>query len=192
MDAENNILGNYTTNKRPGDITSYSRRIDITYRHPNPGIVMGTGFTLTYAAIGYTFQGNLWWRHQMKTVSAVLAGCEGNPPVTAGFPSQRPITRSFHIFFDVRLNKRFSKHPKCRWFETPSRSLLRHPKVIFLHACFWLCLFVNFGFGLTSTHTHVCKHIDICNNWRVILDLIWSSFANKRFWLHSPWWAGIV
>ena len=32
-----------------------------------------------------------WWRHQMKTFSALLALCEGNPPVTGGFPykSQR-------------------------------------------------------------------------------------------------------
>ena len=33
-----------------------------------------------------------WWRHQMETFSALLALCEGNPPVTGGFPSQRPVT----------------------------------------------------------------------------------------------------
>ena len=27
-----------------------------------------------------------WWRHQMETFSALLALCEGNPPVTGGFP----------------------------------------------------------------------------------------------------------
>ena len=51
----------------------------------------------------------LWWRHQMETFSALLALCEGNPPVTGGFPSQRPGTRSFDIFFDLCLNKRLSK-----------------------------------------------------------------------------------
>ena len=35
-----------------------------------------------------------WCRHQMKAFSALLALCEGNPPVTGGFPSQRPVTRS--------------------------------------------------------------------------------------------------
>ena len=30
----------------------------------------------------------------------------GEPPVTDRFPSQRPATRSFDIFFDLRLNKR--------------------------------------------------------------------------------------
>ena len=62
----------------------------------------------------------------METFSALLALCEGNPPVTGGFPSQRPVTRSFDIFFDLRLNKRLSKQSICRWFETPSRSLWRH------------------------------------------------------------------
>ena len=57
---------------------------------------------------------------------ALLALCEGNPPVTVGFPSRRPMTRSFDIFFDLRLNKRLNKLSKCRWFETPSRSLWRH------------------------------------------------------------------
>ena len=37
---------------------------------------------------------SIWWRHQMETFSASLALCEGNPPVTGGFPSQRPVTRS--------------------------------------------------------------------------------------------------
>ena len=30
-------------------------------------------------------------------------------PVTIGFPWQRPVTRSFYIFFDMHLNKRWSK-----------------------------------------------------------------------------------
>ena len=41
-------------------------------------------------------------------------------PVTDGFPSQRPVTRSFDVFFDLRLNKRLSKQSRRRWFETPS------------------------------------------------------------------------
>ena len=62
-----------------------------------------------------------WWRHQIKTFSALLAHCEGNPPVTGGFLSQRPMTRSFDGFFDMRLNKRLRKHSRSRCFETPSR-----------------------------------------------------------------------
>ena len=32
-----------------------------------------------------------WWCHQMETFSVLLALCEGNPPVTSGFPSQRQL-----------------------------------------------------------------------------------------------------
>ena len=47
-----------------------------------------------------------WWRHQMKTFSALLALWAGYSPVTGELPSQRPVTRSFDIFFDLCLNKR--------------------------------------------------------------------------------------
>ena len=46
----------------------------------------------------------------METFSALLALCEGNPTVTGEFPSQRPVTRSFEVFFDLRLNKRLSNN----------------------------------------------------------------------------------
>ena len=44
----------------------------------------------------------------METFSVLLALREGNAPVTGGFPSQRPMTRSFDVFFDLRLNKRLN------------------------------------------------------------------------------------
>ena len=47
-----------------------------------------------------------WWRHQMETFSASLTLCAGNSPVTGEFPTQRPGTRSFDVYFDLRLNKR--------------------------------------------------------------------------------------
>ena len=47
-------------------------------------------------------------------------------PVIGEFPPQRPVTRSFDVFFDLRLNKRLSKQSGDWWFETPSCSLWRH------------------------------------------------------------------
>ena len=41
------------------------------------------------------------------------------------FPAQRPVTRSFDVFVDLRLNKRLSKQPWGWWFEAPSWSLWR-------------------------------------------------------------------
>ena len=45
----------------------------------------------------------------METFSALLALCAENSPVPGEFPTQRPVMRSFDVFFDLRLNKRFSK-----------------------------------------------------------------------------------
>ena len=41
------------------------------------------------------------------------------------FPTQRPVTRSFDVYFDRRLNKRLGKQPWGWWFETLSWSLWR-------------------------------------------------------------------
>ena len=64
-----------------------------------------------------------WWHHQMETFSSLLALRAGNSPATGEFPSQRPVTRSFDVFFELRLNKRMGKQSRRRWFDTPSRSL---------------------------------------------------------------------
>ena len=62
------------------------------------------------------------WKH----FSALLALIVGNSPITGEFPSQRPVTWSFDVYFDLCLTKRLSKHSK-RWrFETPFHSLWRY------------------------------------------------------------------
>ena len=48
-------------------------------------------------------------------------------------PAQRPVTRSFDVFFDLLLNKRLSKQSWGCWFETPLRSLWRHCNVYHHH-----------------------------------------------------------
>ena len=65
-----------------------------------------------------------WRRHQMETFSALLAVCAGNSPVTGEFATQRPVARSFDVFFDLRLNERWSK--SWGWWLKPSRLLWRH------------------------------------------------------------------
>ena len=59
---------------------------------------------------------SIWWRHQMEAFSASLALCAGNSPVAGEYPSQRPVTRSFDVFFDRRLIKRLSKQAWGWWF----------------------------------------------------------------------------
>ena len=60
--------------------------------------------------------------------------CEGNPTGESWIPIQRPVTRSFGVFFDVRLNKRLSKRSRCRWFETLWRSLWRDVNVMLIES----------------------------------------------------------
>ena len=84
----------------------------------------------------------------METFSALLALCAGNSPVSGEFPTQRPVTRSFDVFFDLRLIKRLSKNSRGWWFETLSHPLWRH--------CNEKCLWYNnsdyklLKFGLCS------------------------------------------
>ena len=48
----------------------------------------------------------------METFSVSLAIFPGNSPVTVEF-SERPVTRSFDVFFDLRLNKRLNENGKA-------------------------------------------------------------------------------
>ena len=61
-----------------------------------------------------------------SSFSALLAICAGNSPVTGEFPTQRPVRRSFDVFFDLCLNKQLSTQSRGWWFETLSRPLWRH------------------------------------------------------------------
>ena len=62
-----------------------------------------------------------------------------NSPVAGELPAQRPVTRSFDIFFDLRLNKRLSKQSWGWWFETLSLPVWRHS-----NAKRWRCGPVNY------------------------------------------------
>ena len=53
------------------------------------------------------------------------------------FPAQRPVTRSFDVFFDLRLNQRLSKQPWDWWFETPVWSLWPHRNDKFMSIWVW-------------------------------------------------------
>ena len=70
-----------------------------------------------------------WWRHQLETFSALLAICAGNSPVPGESPAQRPVTRSFDVFFDMRPKKRLSKQSLGWWFDTPWRPLWRQRNI---------------------------------------------------------------
>ena len=123
-----------------------------------------------------------WWRHQMETFSALLAICAGNSPVTGEFPTQRPVTRSFDVYFDLRPNERLSKQSRGWWFETLSSPLWRHRngyrKSLLLKMVwylsnksrFWTLLngFLNNYFSILSISTE-SNHQTEQNGWIKIL-----------------------
>ena len=55
------------------------------------------GVILNIISIYTAYDKKTWWRHQMITLSALLAICAGNSPVTGEFFAQRPVTRSFDV-----------------------------------------------------------------------------------------------
>ena len=89
-------------------------------------------------AIWWQIWDSTWCGHQMETFSTLLALCAGNSPVPGEFPAQRPVTRSFDVFFDLRQNKRLSKQWWDWWFETPPSPLWRHCNDLAqIKACAW-------------------------------------------------------
>ena len=99
-----------------------------------------------------------WWRHQMETFSALLAIYAGNSPVPGEFPTQRPVTRSFDVFFDLHLNKRSSKQSWGWWLETLSRPLWRHRngKALRCHDVITMPYFSWPKYEGMTTRKHIC------------------------------------
>ena len=57
---------------------------------------------------GYMLACKTLWKFMITSSNGnlfrVTGLCAGNPSVTGGYPSQRPVTRSFDAFFDLHLN----------------------------------------------------------------------------------------
>ena len=77
-------------------------------------------------------------------------------PFLRGILGQKPVTRSFDVFFDLRLNKQFSKQSWGWWFETPSRTL-------------WPC---GNGTLLQSLHQ---AYMHLFHKWHVYISTLWCQ-----------------
>ena len=122
-----------------------------------------------------------------KKVSALLALCAGNSPVTSEFPAQRPMTRSFDVFSDLRLNKRLRKQSWGWWFEAPSCWLWRHCNISFFFFNVYTSAFLR-----TCSYTHRLSPCHqrplLLNNWTLIPAWISNHIASKvwmKLLIHS-------
>ena len=120
-----------------------------------------------------------WWRHQMETFSALLALCAGNSSVTGEFPAQRPVTRSFDVFFICALNNGLSKQSRGWWFETLSRSLWRHGNVYDRHV--WWCkqyttALFSHALKIFWKHTHASVGLQRAKSGIYSVPILWNNY----------------
>ena len=131
-----------------------------------------------------------WWRHQMEAFSALLGICAGNSPVPGEFPAQRPVTRSFNVFFDLRLNKPLSKQSWGWWFETLSRPLSRHRNAIISYGN---AKYSSFRL-VSSTYKILYETIIIIRIMMFMITInesIWLDFQTERIFVLNhliKWW----
>ena len=138
-----------------GVFSSWLASRDLGTARPSYLAWVGPVVLSTRKAMAISIIGSIgWWRHQMETFSALLAICGGNSPVTGEFPAQRPVSRGFDVFFDLRPNKRLSKQSWGWWFETPSRPLWRHRNK-------WLGFEIQASRHYLHTRTHRGKGVVI-------------------------------
>ena len=109
-----------------------------------------------------------WWRHQMETFSAWLAICAGNSPVPGEFPTQRPVTRSFDVFFDLRPNKQRLSTQSWGWLlKTLSHPLWRHRN--------------DFGGDLSLENKCVIDSLLIAMQLRLMLSEKWEPGKFRKY-----------
>ena len=130
----------------------------------------------------YKHYDNTWWRHQMETFSALLAICADNSPVPGEFSAQRPVTRSFDVSFDLRLNKRLSKQWWGWWFETLSHPLWRHRNEFFYWRKRYTASSTHSNWREMSAHLTIVMDADVRHiyvNLRIVMNVLSTprSFA---------------
>ena len=89
---------------------------------------------------------------------------------TGEFPAQRPVTRSFDIFFDLRPNNRLSEQSRGWGFETPSWPFWRH--------CNRKHAYRHGPLGITWQVIALCVGVKLhCGSWCIdyhaLMSLVW-------------------
>ena len=100
--------------------------------------------------IAFGHDGVIKWKHFSRYWPFVM-GIHRSPVV----PPQRPMTQSFDILFDLRLNKQTTRR---RWFEMPSCSVWRHCNVSW-QPC------IHSRARRRLHRSTMMLHVQHCNDW---------------------------
>ena len=112
----------------------------------------------------------------------------GNSPVPGEFPAQRPVTRSFDVFFDLYLNTPLSKQIWGWWIEMLSHPLWCHCNVTIYDTT----LYPTFHFSMLTYHQlNLFKHISMKKKCQFRIfnsrEILWKVLSAK--WL--PFCSGL-
>ena len=116
-----------------------------------------------------TLTGQVWFSYPMMTSSnGDIFRVTGPLCGEFEFPAQRPVTRSFDVFFDLRLIKRLSKHSRGWWFKTLWRQCN-------CPACRTTFIATRFRVAV------ICPIIPVPHCIRVFFYFVWFVFINHIF-----------
>ena len=101
-------------------------------------------------------------------------------------PAQRPVLRSFDVFFDLCLNKRLSKQPWGWWYETPSWSWWRHCNEMILLTL--LCWRAGLEHATPLWNPHLRKGVidKAWNTCRHNSAFLYLKLFTKMCWNYNP------
>ena len=95
------------------------------------------------------------------------------------FPTQRPVTRSFDVYFDLRLNKRLCKQSWGWWFETLLCPLWRHSNECVVHHFLPLFIWdIRVCYFLFNSLECSAKTVGICHYNDVIMSAMASQITS--------------
>ena len=109
----------------------------------------------------------------------------GNSPVTGEFPAQRPVTRSFDVFFDMRLINGWVNNRETGDLRRYRTQLWRHCSVSWVILCKWP--------GDIESMILVCLIAIMCSNkWLcvclfVCICLYMHMYSTYTYWINEFW-----
>ena len=132
--------------------------------------------------------------HRIGTFSTLLALCAGNSSVTGEFPAQRPVTRSFDAFFDLRwVNNKYSvdlRLYRSHYDATVMMNMARVLSRITSHICEPKCLpkpWANIAVKSATWCEQHCLWINSIDRQHYKMALIKYNCNLRKVYVHSHW-----